>query len=303
MNHGGGREGQWVVGQTFLECFLYNTPLNWLLGRGVGGGWVWEPGWNTRQSEPTLVVPPSKSSGCHTLHAVTLYLFPWWNQVFLLAIPWLNARVAMENTQISTYHVQQDLDKSDLRCDWIFFSLSYTFGHFDFRQEVHLLQKGSHRSCVNNPLWCFFLWEIYSSVIWLKRWIKVLLPEYEIMEIVQPFLASIRKLLSTVCFQDMHALSWTRDVMIVTQSHANLASFPPAVTPIVSTGYARQQNCEWHWSHLTGCHVFKICCTLWPRTNKHCAIACNKAFEHYVTLCCGAESEGKVNISWGEKMN
>lgn len=38
MNQGEGWEegervsGQWVVGQTFQECFLYNTPLNWFGG-------------------------------------------------------------------------------------------------------------------------------------------------------------------------------------------------------------------------------------------------------------------------------
>lgn len=69
--------GQWVVGQEFQECFLYNTPLNWL-------GGIREPGWNTRQSKPTLGVPPSKTISCHILHVAGLYIFPWWNQIFPL---------------------------------------------------------------------------------------------------------------------------------------------------------------------------------------------------------------------------
>lgn len=115
-----------------------------------------------------------------------------------------------------------------------FFSLlllRQIIGYYGLGQEVHLLQKGSNKSCVNGPLWCFFFLFFYSSAIWLKRWLKVLLPADEIMalmEVVQVFQASMRKLLSTVGLQDIYALLWTREVTALWQRVGHISSSLPS---------------------------------------------------------------------------
>lgn len=85
-----------------------------------------------------------------------------------------------------------------------------------WKQKVYVL-LASDRCCSNSPLWYFFPRKFYSSVIWLTWWFfLVLVPEDEIivrMETVQLFQASIRNLLSTICFQVLSALCWIRQVL------------------------------------------------------------------------------------------